>query len=47
MSRKVLSDQEINKKINSQKEEIKGEKQNKNNREFKTLTEEELKEILN
>ncbi|RCW61167.1 type II secretion system protein GspD [Halanaerobium sp. ST460_2HS_T2] len=38
---------EINKKINSQKEEIKGEKQNKNNREFKTLTEEELKEILN
>ncbi|SIQ11538.1 type II secretion system protein GspD [Halanaerobium kushneri] len=38
---------EINKKINSQKEEIKGEKQNKNNREFKTLTEEELKEIIN
>jgi len=38
---------EINKKINSQKEEIKGEKQNKNNIEFKTLTEEELKEILN
>jgi type IV pilus assembly protein PilQ len=35
------------KKISSQKEEIKGEKENKTYREFKTLTAEELEEILN
>ena len=35
------------KKISSQKEEIKGEKENKIYREFKTLTAEELEEILN
>lgn len=35
------------KKISSQKEEIKGEKENKSNREFKSLTAEELEEILN
>lgn len=35
-----------NKKIEIKKEEIGGEKKNKNNREFKTLTEQELEEIL-
>jgi type IV pilus assembly protein PilQ len=35
------------KKISPQKEEIKGEKKNKKNREFKTLTAEEIEEILN
>ncbi len=35
------------KKIRAEKEEIGGEKKNKNNREFKTLTEKELEEILN
>ncbi|RAK11047.1 type IV pilus assembly protein PilQ [Halanaerobium saccharolyticum] len=35
-----------NKKIETKKEEIGGEKKNKNNREFETLTEQELEEIL-
>ncbi|MFW6229493.1 MAG: type II and III secretion system protein [Halanaerobium sp.] len=35
------------KKIEAEKEEITGEKKNKNNRKFKRLTEKELEEILN
>ncbi|PUU89786.1 MAG: type IV pilus assembly protein PilQ [Halanaerobium sp.] len=42
----AVSNQNV-KKISSQKEEIKGEKENKTYREFKTLTAEELEEILN
>jgi type IV pilus assembly protein PilQ len=42
----AVSSQNV-KKISSQKEEIKGEKENKTYREFKTLTAEELEEILN
>jgi type IV pilus assembly protein PilQ len=42
----AVSSQNV-KKISSQKEEIKGEKENKRYREFKTLTAEELEEILN
>ncbi|PUU90689.1 MAG: type IV pilus assembly protein PilQ [Halanaerobium sp.] len=42
----AVSNQNV-KKISSQKEEIKGEKENKTHREFKTLTAEELEEILN